>query len=589
MLNGKSDSKFIKIIIVSSFLSALVTLLVYLPALNNDFVEWDDQAYVYENPNIRNISVPFFKWVFTSIVNSNWHPLTVISYALDYSIWGLNPFGYHLTNIIFHGLNTFLVFVVTVQLITSKESGISTAEATTHRLFTQYCLLTGFIVSLLFGLHPLHVESVAWVSERKDVLNGFFYLLSVICYLEYAASRKILFYITTLVFFALSLLSKPMTVTFPVVLLILDYYPLERLVFKKRGISKWIFIEKIPFLILGSMAVALTVWAQHHADAITSFDVSPLSERLDVATRGFIFYLKKMALPLNLAPFYVRPLKHEFYDYGFAISLISFLAITLTCIVLMRKKIFSAVWLYYVVMLLPVIGIVQVSDQAAADRYSYLPSIGPFMLAGLAAGYILKKHRRLLPVISAFTVSAMIILTILTLKQISVWKDTVSLWSQEIKIFPTVQAYTKRARAYGHRGDFSEAVKDYTVVIKNSDEYLPGLYFERGTAYLEAADIPDNYIYAINDFSESIRLNPRNAVAYNNRGNAYKNLGNYVNALEDLEKAAELSPENPSIYFNLGLAYFAAGDKGSAILNIKKAAGLGSMEALDYLRVNGFN
>lgn len=553
-------------------MTALVTFLVYLPALWNGFVEWDDQAYVYENPGIRSFGFDFLKSAFTSVLNSNWHPLTVISYGIDYQLWGLDPFGYHLVNIIFHALNTFLVFVL----------GAALAKKALEKSAGTYLrpLVIGFTAALLFGVHPLHVESVAWVSERKDVLSGFFFLLSILAYLRYSGAEKAergprgVFYLSALFFFALALLSKPMAITLPIVLLVLDFYPLGRL---SRDLAFKAVAEKVPFCALGAASAALTVWAQR-SEAMASLEVSPLIERVSVAAQGFVFYLYKMAVPTDLAPFYVRPLKGEFFDTAFFVSLGILAAVSAVSVLAVKKhRYLTAGWLYYIITLLPVIGIVQVSDHAAADRYAYLPSIGPFLLAGGATAYFfkdpLKKAYAGAAGLGAFAILA--VFTVMTVKQIAVWKDTASLWTQEIKVFPVVQAYKKRADAFEKQGKLKEAIEDYTVVINNTGEGLEYLYSRRGGIYLKAGE----YAAAIDDFNKAIIMSVGNAAAYNNRGNAYKMSGNYQQAIADYTKAAELSPATPAFHFNLGAAYLDSGATELARMSLKRASELGLREA----------
>jgi hypothetical protein len=369
---------------------AFITFMVYFPTFNNDFVNWDDNVYVYENQGIRSIDFWFLKWSFTAVVSSNWHPLTMFSHALDYALWGLDPWGHHLTSIIFHTFNTLLVFILVVRLSEYRragETGISSDFAGPGKK----ALIAGIVTALLFGIHPVHVESVAWVSERKDVLSAFFFLLSVLAYLKYTSSRdskRSIFYGACLILFIMALMSKPMAVTLPVVLLILDCYPLGRLTLGGglRG-ARWLVIEKVPFFVLSLLSSLITLWAQHTSGAITTLGVTPLTTRILVAMRAYVFYIYKMVLPTDLAPFYPYPRTVEFFAVEYSVSFILLIVITSLCLWSSKRNgLFLAVWFYYLVTLIPVIGIVRVGLQAAADRYTYLPSLGPFLLAGLGAG-----------------------------------------------------------------------------------------------------------------------------------------------------------------------------------------------------------
>ena len=549
---------------------AIAAAAVYLPALGNGFVEWDDHVYVYESEGLKLSGIEFVKWAFTAVVSSNWHPLTMLVYGAEYRLFGLDPFGYHLINLILHAANTFLVFALALKII-----GLATGGEGKDRA------LAGAAVSALaFGLHPQHVESVAWVSELKDVLCGLFFLLSIIAYWRYTeGGRKALFYMLSIISFILALMSKPMAVSLPAALLIFDYYPLGRL--GSFDSVKKAVIEKLPFFTLAALGAVATVWAQSGDEAIASLAHSPLSERMDVAIRGFAFYLKKLFVPVDLVPFYVRPLEGEFFNHVFWVSLAAFIAISAACIVL-RKKALTATWLYYAVTLLPVIGIVQVSDMAAADRYSYLPALGPVVFLSGIAAFIAADRRRMITMIASFApIAAM--LGFLTVKQIPVWKDTVSLWTQEIKVYPTIQAYMKRAKAYELSGRFEEAAADYTVIIRNADKDIPVLLVRRAAAYLNAG-YPD---MALGDYALALKLETRNAAAYLGRATVFMEKGDYISAANELERVLELAPGNPAVMFNMGVAYDKAGQKEKGMGLIREANRLGHPEAAGYLAASG--
>lgn len=549
---------------------AIAAAAVYLPALGNGFVEWDDHVYVYESEGLKLSGIEFVKWAFTAVVSSNWHPLTMLVYGAEYRLFGLDPFGYHLINLILHAANTFLVFALALKII-----GLATGGEGKDR-----ALAGAAMGALAFGLHPQHVESVAWVSELKDVLCGLFFLLSILAYWRYTeGGRKALFYMLSIISFILALMSKPMAVSLPAALLIFDYYPLGRL--GSFDSVKKAVIEKLPFFTLAALGAVATVWAQSGDEAIASLAHSPLSERVDVAVRGFAFYLKKLFVPVDLVPFYVRPLEGEFFNHVFWVSLAAFIAISAACIVL-RKKALTAAWLYYAVTLLPVIGIVQVSDMAAADRYSYLPALGPVVFLSGIAAFIAADRRRMITMIASFApIAAM--LGFLTVKQIPVWKDTVSLWTQEIKVYPTIQAYMKRAKAYELSGRFEEAAADYTVIIRNADKDIPVLLVRRAAAYLNAG-YPD---MALEDYALALKLETRNAAAYLGRATVFMEKGDYISAANELERVLELAPGNPAVMFNMGVAYDKAGQKEKGMGLIREANRLGHPEAAGYLAASG--
>ncbi len=296
-----------------------MTFIVYLAALQNEFVEWDDSQYVFENLHIRSFDLDFFKWAFFDFYAANWHPLTWISHALDYAVWGLNPMGHHLTNNILHAVNTFLVVLLVVRLLTSRQavkltsSHMSSAPADPpeagNSRFTihdsRFALIAAGVTGLLFGLHPIHVESVAWVAERKDLLCALFYLLSIMAYVSYRSYTTNKSYILSLFFFILALLSKPMAVSLPVVLLILDWYPFGRIQSLKTFRDS--FVDKIPFIALSIVSSILTVLAQRAEGAVTAIEAIPLSTRMLVASKSLIAYLWKMLMPMHLIPYYPYP------------------------------------------------------------------------------------------------------------------------------------------------------------------------------------------------------------------------------------------------------------------------------------------
>jgi hypothetical protein len=386
---------------------ALITITIYLSCLQNDFVEWDDDAYVFENPHIRSLNGAFFKWALFAFYESNWHPLTWLSHAVDYAIWGLNPLGHHLTNIALHAINTFLVVFLVIRLLEARKER-TIRKGPPSFLNERAILIAAGTTGLLFGLHPIHVESVAWVAERKDLLCGLFFLLGLIAYTNYAGeagdeppskNRASPFfdnhYLGTLGLFILALLSKPMAVSLPAVLLILDWYPFNRI---RSGRMYWAAcVEKLPFFALSLASSVVTVLAQRAEGSMTLTDVVPLSTRLLVAAKSLTAYLGNMALPLDLAPFYPYPKSASILSVEYLLPLVLAAAITVAAVIMARKQaLLPAAWSYYVVTLLPVLGIIQVGGQEMADRYTYLPSLGPFVLVGTGAAWAWEHGQALL-------------------------------------------------------------------------------------------------------------------------------------------------------------------------------------------------
>ena len=314
---------------------SLLTVIVYLPALKNQFV-WDDFTYVANNSLIVSLDSTSFYKMLTVFYASNWHPLTWASHALDYAFWNLDPFGHHLTNIILHGVNTFLVFFLVLQFLSLARNLQDTSSTPlTPRLPSSNYLIIAAVTGLLFGIHPLHVESVAWIAERKDLLCAFFVLLSIFSYITFTSSvttkQRWMWFSICLFLFICALMSKPMAVTLPMVLLLLDFYPLRRFGRLSKGTAA-ILWEKIPFLVLSTASAIITIMAQRAGQAIVSFEHWDLGARLLNALRSLVFYLEKMIVPYRLVPFYPHPQNLHGLELQYILSGIAVLAITGLCV-----------------------------------------------------------------------------------------------------------------------------------------------------------------------------------------------------------------------------------------------------------------
>lgn len=589
--------------------SAVITFLIYIPSLSNDFVTWDDQLYITENPMIKHLDFAFIKWVFTHAAVSNWHPLTMISHAVDYAIWGMNPMGHHLTGIIFHALDTMLVFILALKL---SEIAIKKAGSTLNPF------IIGVIAALLFGLHPLHVESVTWISERKDVLSAFFFILSILAYLKYnEGQKKALFYVLTLFSFVLALMSKPMAISLPFVLLIIDFYPLERLTL--NNIIKAL-VEKIPFFILSQVSALLTIWAQK--SALSPIDSYPLIKRIAVAVRAYAFYLYKTFIPIDLAPFYPMPEPGNFFNSIFIISLIFIVSLTILALLFIKKKrIFFAVWAYFIITLVPVIGIVQVGSQAAADRYMYLPSLGIFILVGVAIANIARAMKKPVAATVAISLAIILVLSLFTGRQEAVWTDSITLWSHELNLFPEriplvynnrglgfkkaeryqeaiadftkaielnrayMSPYFNRAFTYQKIGNIQQAIEDYNLALALDPKFAKS-YMQRGVAYGSLGD----FNQALSDFNKALELDPEDGYSYLNRGVVFLELGEYQQSIEDFKKAVIINPDKAATaYYGLGKVYARVGDTGNAVVNLRKASAMGFKDADNFMEQQGWS
>jgi hypothetical protein len=494
--------------------------------------------------------------MFTAYHASNWHPLTWLSHGIDYALWGLNPMGHHLTSVLLHGLNTFLVVILITRLVSFTRMD-ETAQIRNTRSAIHNPLIIGAVTGLLFGVHPLHVESVAWVSERKDVLYAFFYLLSILAYVRYVraeAGKRAVPYVVCLVLFVFSLLSKSMAVTLPVVLLILDVYPFGRTGVRGLFTNQWrLLVEKVPFFVLSIVSSVLTLQAQGTGGSIVPVWVHPLGDRVLIAVKGLCYYLLKTIWPSGLVPLYPFPIQIS-VGFEYIVSFIAVTGLTLLSLWLWvkKKRIFLIVWLSYIVMLSPVLGIVQTGGHAVANRYTYLPLLGPFLLLWIGVERMWTKTdetwRRRVPlkvVFFALLLVLMMFLSLLTIKQGRVWKDSLSLWNEEILHFPSIHvAYDSRADAYVKMGKYQGAIADLNRSLSINPQYpwtyyRLGLVHERTGTYLQAMQNHGKalelfagfkparqgreraYHKAIEDLSRDINNNPLNGVLYMNRGNVH--------------------------------------------------------------------
>lgn len=614
---------------LAAFVS-LITFVVYLSSLHHEFVEWDDAQYVVENLHIRSIDIAFIKWAFADFHAGNWHPLTWISHAIDYAIWGLNPLGHHLTNVILHGANTFVVVLLIIGILNVlKETSINRRPS--EFLHERMILITGGVTGLLFGLHPLHVESVVWVAERKDLLCALFVLLSVTLYTKYVNSinnepaeekSALRFfnkqYFFALIFFILALLSKPMAVTLPFVLLILDWYPFERIQSLKT--FRAAFIEKIPLIALSLISSVLTVLAQRAGGALASIEAIPLSTRLLVGARSLIVYLWKMIWPLNLTPFYPYPTNVSLLSLEYLFTIFFVVGITIICIVRAKKqRLWLSVWSYYVMTLIPVIGIVQVGRQAMADRYTYLPSLGPFLIMGLGVAWASRKIytlpqwgliiKLLGAVISIFVFVSM---SYLTFRQIAIWNNSIRLWSYVIGKHPERAhlVYYFRGLAFLNTDQFDKAIEDFDMAV-SLEPYFSDAFLNRGNAFekigrfdkaienfdkaialrpsyeayfnrgmtFEQMGLPDK---AIADYDSAIAVNPSRYEAYDAGGRLYGKTGLFGKAIEYFDKYIAINPNQADSYNNRGLSYVYIGRDDRALEDFNKAIALDQNIAVTY-------
>jgi tetratricopeptide (TPR) repeat protein len=609
-----------------SLLIGACAILVYLPALNLGFVNWDDDKYVYENPHILTLSSSFLRWAFTTFeVGGNWHPLTWLSLGLDRLLWGTSPMGFHATNILLHGLNTALVTVLAALLFADGKKALTDDEEGSR--ISNRGMIAAAITGTLFGFHPIHVESVAWISERKDVLCAFFFFAGILAYLRYAwvrsdgialepfyRGRSSRFYFFTLLLFVLSLLSKPMAVTFPAVLLILDWHPLGRFESGERRFS--VLLEKLPFFVLSVASSIVTVAGQ----TLQTVRKLPVMDRFLNGVHSLIMYIWKMLVPLNLLPYYPYPSGISPISVKYLSALLIVAGIAVSCVVLYkikRGRAWIAAWGYYLVTLLPVIGFIQVGAQSMADRYTYLPSLGPFLLTSLGLAIVVEKKNEAPSESFMLRYSALIVLGILavslsslTVRQTGIWKDGLTFWNYVIEKEPgrVDVAYLNRGNIYLNQGKFEEALLNYDTALTINPDFING-YSNRAQAYIRlnkhsnalkdlntaltlSPSFVLGYVYrsmmynwygnhdkALADLTTAVTIKPDFVLGYYHRGNTNLSIGQYNRAIADFSTALSLAPNSPENYFHRGQAYLKSGNAKQAEQDFEVACTMGYREA----------
>ncbi|MDO8446235.1 MAG: tetratricopeptide repeat protein [Deltaproteobacteria bacterium] len=512
----------------SALAIACIVFVLYLPTLRSDFVNWDVDKYVVDNPNIRDINLSFIRYLFTP---EGYPPITMLSFAIDYAFWGLNPLGYHLTNIVFHAFSTFLVFLLVVRLIECRNQPSSFDPHPS-------ILISASVTAFLFGIHPLNVEPVAWVMGRGNLISPLFFFLSLIAYLKYntvSGKRRWVFYTLCFLSYALSLMSKPISASLPIVLLIIDLFLLRR---TENENIRTVLIEKLPFFLIGLIWFVVTAWARSNWTP-TSFEPVGV-DSVFVVIRAVSFYLIKILFPIYLAPIYPYPEVIDVLSFEYTGPIVLLSVITLSCILYAeRNSLYLAIWLFYLASLLPtllpLLGFYRIGQHAEADRYAYLSALGPFILIGLGVGYLfqrdyLKKYR----IVTAIALTLVTgILINKTINQMGIWYDSITLWTHEIKVFPHTAtiAYYNRGNAYAEINSYSQAIEDYNKAIELDPKHFKA-YTNRGNAYYMLG----NYHRAIDDYTRAIGINPSHTRAYSNRGNSYSKLGDYEKATKDYSK-----------------------------------------------------
>jgi len=540
---------------------AFSTFAAFLPALQNQFVSWDDAENFLDNPHYRGLGWTHLRWMWTTHLG-HYIPLTWMTLGLDYLLWGMNPVGYHLTSLLLHAANAVVFFFVVRRLLTRalpspSEHGYALA-------------VSSGVAALVFAIHPLRVESVVWVTERRDVLSGLFYLLTILLYLR-AREREERgrgWYWLSVAAFVCALFSKSMVVNLPVVLLILDVYPLRRL----GGAVGWlsesarrVYVEKIPFVLLAAAASAIAVMAQSSVHAAASLAQLSIPGRVAISAYGLSFYLWKMVVPVNLSPLYELPPAVNPWAPPFLLSYGLVVAITALVLALRRPLPgLLAAWVAYVVVLLPVLGIFQSGPQIAADRYTYLASLGWAIL--VSAG-VLSHWRRRPFLFTGLAACVLFGLGILTWNQVQVWRDSEKLWTHALATYPKSSiAENNLGNVRADQSKLAEAIEHYRQALDIDPEHASA-HYNLGNVLAQQGKLAE----ASEHHRQALRLKPDYADAHNNLGNVLAQQGMLAEASEQYQRALQIRPDDADAHNNLGNALAQQGKLSEAVDHYRQA------------------
>ncbi|MGD0551369.1 MAG: tetratricopeptide repeat protein [Sedimentisphaerales bacterium] len=577
-----------QVLFIISISLVAATLAAYEPIRHNGFVNYDDSGYITENPNVTGgITQQSFKWALTTLYAANWHPLTWLSHMADCRISGLNPLGHHFVSVAIHIANTLLLFWI-LKNITGT-------------------IWAGAFVAAVFALHPLQVESVAWAAERKTVLSGLFWLLTMAAYIHYARKPGFGRYMLLLFVFGLCIMTKPTVVTLPLVLLLLDYWPLERI---RRGQSVaatsksaiWLIAEKTPLLAMSAALSVITIIAQKGGKAVISLDIIPLDTRIANVFSSYIKYIGKLVWPSGLAVFY-PPSYPAIPKTTTAVYILLFILITAISIYIGRHRKYMAVgWLWFVGTLVPMIGLVQAGFQVMANRYMYLSMLGLLIIIALAVKELIAKHPRLKTIVAIMGVISLSCLLVLTRMQVRHWQNSITLFEYALKTTknnPVIETYYGCALFY-EAGRLDEAEKHLSNAVRISPTFAKALsnlgrvYIEQGktneaiscftnllrqnensaeTHYDLALSLgmQKKYDEAIKHLAKTLEIEPNYPDAHNRTGIALMAIGKPDEAIKYFDEALRINKDKSEVYGNLGTAYMRLDKYGPGIYNFNKA------------------
>jgi protein O-mannosyl-transferase len=567
---NKSSDKYLHYLILSGIL--ILTLIIYRGTLKNGFINWDDDNSIINNKNIQNLSFSGVVKDFSSLSSNVYEPIIAITDSVIYYFFGLNPTTFHSINIFFHLLNIILVYLFIYQL--------TSPQNTNHRpLTSKHRILLSAFIACLFAIHPMHAESVCWISGLDSPLYSFFYLASLIFYLKYIQSSKYtlfnLNYWIALLFFFLSLLTKSMAVTLPIILILLDYYT-DSSEFKVQSIKYW--LNKIPFFLLTITFSIITIKTEN-------FNISPsdynkiiihysLINRFFLMTYSVSFYIITLVFPIKLSAFHPSAeILHGFLPYKYYLSPI--LIILIIAVISKMKKarkelMFGTLFFLITISITLIAG--NVRGFQVAERYTYIPYLGLFFIIGRSIRYELRSKMHYLKYI--ISILFILIFSFISNERTKVWANNLSFFDDMVKKYPTTYiAFNGRGLARDNLADYAGALDDFNKAIKinpaNAD-----LYNNRGISKAKSGDMSG----ALQDFNRAIELKPQYAKAYNNRGNVKYNLFDYEGAILDYDKVIEQNPQNAEAYISRGNAKYNSGDKSGGCSDWRTSVELGYKE-----------
>ena len=534
------------------------TLLVFWRVTGHDFIMFDDEVYVTQNDQVqKGLSRQGAAWAFTTTHANFWHPLTWLSHMLDCELFGLNPAGHHFVGLLVHLLNTLLLFVVLHWMTRA--------------------LWPSAFVAALFAWHPLHVESVAWVSERKDVLSTFFWILTLGAYARYVEHPRVLRYLLVLVLFSLGLMAKPMLVTLPFVLLLLDYWPLGRFNLgplsweagrpdNRRTPASHLVLEKIPFFALSAAACVAAYMAQARGGALKGASLFPLGVRAANAVISYVSYLEKMIWPHDLAVFYPHPGTWPGWQVAGAVLLL--LAISALAAAAVRKAPYLAFgWLWYLGTLVPVIGLIQVGDHAMADRYTYVPLIGLFIMVAWGAADLTRNWPRRRLVLSVAAAAVFCALAAGSVRQLKHWENSVTLFRHTLHATKNnYVAHTNLGMLSAGQGKLDEAMSHYADALRIKPDLV-----EARMNMGAALAAQNKFEEASRHYLRVLQIKPDFAAAHYNLGNLFAAQGKTIPAVSHFQRALLLEPDDAEAHNNLGISLARQGNRQEAIEHFQEA------------------